>query len=213
MAIVDKSPRSNAADANRRRMIEAAREAFVENGYAATTIKAIALRSGLSQESLYKTFGGKAGLLKAAYDTALAGDDQPVPMAMRNHALAIRDAITPDEAGRAWADMVITVGDRIGPLLNAVLAAGATDPAAAELLRTMDAERLAGAQMVADHWAQAGWLSPDAEPDEHARTLWILNSPDVRRMAAPSERQTQEYHRWLVHMVRTSVLAPGRADD
>lgn len=66
MAIVDKSPRSNAADANRRRMIEAAREAFVENGYAATTIKAIALRSGLSQESLYKTFGGKAGLLKAA---------------------------------------------------------------------------------------------------------------------------------------------------
>ena len=63
-------------------MIDAARETFIEHGYAATTIKTIAQRSGLSQESLYKTFGGKAGLLKAAYDTALAGDDQPVPMAI-----------------------------------------------------------------------------------------------------------------------------------
>ncbi|MBT9257703.1 TetR/AcrR family transcriptional regulator [Phycicoccus sp. MAQZ13P-2] len=194
-------------------MIDAARETFVEHGYAATTIKTIAQRSGLSQESLYKTFGGKAGLLKAAYDTALAGDDQPVPMAMRTHALAIRDATTPESAAIAWADMVITVGDRIGPLLDAVLAAGATDPAAAELLQTMDDERLAGARMVAQHWASAGWLSPAAEPDEHARTLWILNSPDVRRLTAGAGRAPEEYRRWLVHMVRSSVLATEKSGD
>lgn len=210
---MDKSPRSTAADANRRRMIDAARETFVEHGYAATTIKTIAQRSGLSQESLYKTFGGKAGLLKAAYDTALAGDDQPVPMAMRTHALAIRDATTPESAAIAWADMVITVGDRIGPLLDAVLAAGATDPAAAELLQTMDDERLAGARMVAQHWASAGWLSPAAEPDDHARTLWILNSPDVRRLTAGAGRGPEEYRRWLVHMVRSSVLATEKPAD
>ncbi|WP_431843247.1 TetR/AcrR family transcriptional regulator [Calidifontibacter indicus] len=210
---MDKSARSTAADANRRRMIEAARHAFVDNGYAATTMKSIAQRSGLSQESLYKTFGGKAGLLKAAYDTALAGDDKPVPMALRAHATAIRDAATPEAAAHAWADMVVTLGERIGPILDSVLAAGATDPAAAELLRTMDAERLAGARMVAQHWSAAGWLSPHAEPDEHARTLWILNSPDVRRLAAPRERTVEDYHHWLVHMVRSSVLARDPSGD
>ena len=59
----ERSYRTTAAEANRRKMIDAARECFVERGYAGTTIKAVAQRCGLSQESLYKTFGGKARLL------------------------------------------------------------------------------------------------------------------------------------------------------
>lgn len=202
----ERSYRTTAAEANRRKMIDAARECFIESGYTGTTIKAVAQRCGLSQESLYKTFGGKAGLLKAVYDTTLAGDDTPVPMAVREHGLAVRDAASPDQAAHAWADMVIALGDRIGPLLAAVNAAGATDTGAAQLLETMNQERLAGARMVADHWAGKGWLDPAREPHEHARTLWLLNSPEVRHLATQQQDSTEDYHQWLIHMVRTSVL-------
>ena len=35
-------------------------------------------------ETVYKTFGNKAGLLKAVFDVAVAGDDEPVPMVERD---------------------------------------------------------------------------------------------------------------------------------
>ncbi len=38
--------------------------AFLERGYSATTIKDIAERAGVSQETIYKGFGSKANLLK-----------------------------------------------------------------------------------------------------------------------------------------------------
>ena len=35
-------------------------------------------------ETVYKTFGNKAGLLKAVFDIAVVGDDEPVPMVERD---------------------------------------------------------------------------------------------------------------------------------
>ena len=40
---------------------------------------------------VYKTFGSKAAVAKAVFDLALAGDDEPVPIAERPAALAIQD--------------------------------------------------------------------------------------------------------------------------
>lgn len=208
----DNTTRVEAARANRRRILAAAARSFVNVGYAATTIKSVAEACKMSQEYVYKSFGGKAGLLKAVYDTTLAGDDEPVPMALREHAQAISRAGTPQEAADAWAEMVLTVGERVGPLLQAVAAAGATDPAAQDLLCTMNEERLAGATMVAAHWADRGWLRSDATTEAHARTLWILNSPQVRDLFDTSSQGVEGYRQWLVRMVECSVLAASGSD-
>jgi hypothetical protein len=45
----------------------------------------------VSAESVYKGFGTKAALAKAVFDLALAGDDEPVPVAERPAMLAVRD--------------------------------------------------------------------------------------------------------------------------
>ena len=60
-------------------------------GYRLTTIAAIARTPGISAESIYKGFGTKAALAKAVFDLALAGDDEPVPVAARPVMQAIRD--------------------------------------------------------------------------------------------------------------------------
>jgi AcrR family transcriptional regulator len=60
-------------------VLAAGRELLLARGYHGTTIRVVAERAGVSPELVYKGFGGKQGLMKAVYDTTLAGDDEPVP--------------------------------------------------------------------------------------------------------------------------------------
>ena len=75
--------------------------ALLESGFAATTIRSVADSAGVSQETIYKSFGSKAALLKAVYDVALAGDADEVPLAARPEARAVLEAPTPDTSGLA----------------------------------------------------------------------------------------------------------------
>ena len=66
--------------ATRQRVLDAARALLLSRGYGGATIEAIARRAGVSVQTIYNTVGGKAAVLKAVYDTMLAGDDEPVPV-------------------------------------------------------------------------------------------------------------------------------------
>ena len=87
----DASGRRAQARARRLAVVLAARDLFERDGYRTTTIAAIAAHAGVSAESVYKGFGTKAALAKAVFDLALAGDDEPVPVAERPSMQAVRD--------------------------------------------------------------------------------------------------------------------------
>src|ERR1700761_2972788 len=87
----DASGRRERARARRLAVVLAARDLFERDGYRPTTIAAIAAHAGVSAESVYKGFGTKAALAKAVFDLALAGDDEPVPVAERPAMQAVRD--------------------------------------------------------------------------------------------------------------------------
>src|SRR6185437_4373635 len=87
----DASGRQARARARRLAVVLAARDLFERDGYRPTTIAAIAAHAGVSAESVYKGFGTKAALAKQVFDLALAGDDEPVPVAERPATLAVRD--------------------------------------------------------------------------------------------------------------------------
>ena len=53
-----------------------------------TTLAAIAERAGVSVETVYKGFGSKKGLLRAAIDVAVVGDAEPIPFVERPEAHA-----------------------------------------------------------------------------------------------------------------------------
>src|SRR5690348_18233667 len=69
--------RAERAEATRLRVVEAAGRLFVERGFRATTIESIADAADVSVETIYKRFGTKAGLLKAAREVALSGAPEP----------------------------------------------------------------------------------------------------------------------------------------
>ena len=76
--------RADQARQTRKQIVDAAAVLFAEHGFAGTTIDAIAKAAGVSRKTVFTAVpGGKAELLKLAYDFTLAGDDEPVPLLAR----------------------------------------------------------------------------------------------------------------------------------
>ena len=86
----DSSGRKEQARRSRQAVLAAARELFLEQGYGATTMPAVASAAGVSVETIYKTIGSKPELLKAVLDVAIVGDDEPVPILERDMVRRIR---------------------------------------------------------------------------------------------------------------------------
>ena len=78
-----RTPRRPKAQATRRRIRDAARRLFVERGYVATTIEAIAGEAGVAVPTVYLAFGTKRALLAELLDIAAASDEQPVAVLER----------------------------------------------------------------------------------------------------------------------------------
>ena len=82
-----------------RRTLEAAQTAddgragrhrrFSATGWAGTTLADIAAAAGVSVETIYKGFGSKKALLRAAIDFSVVGDAAPVPLSERPEYLAL----------------------------------------------------------------------------------------------------------------------------
>jgi AcrR family transcriptional regulator len=60
--------RADQALQTRRRVLEAARQLFIDRGYAGTTVITVADRAGVSPETIYLALGGKRGLLEGVMD-------------------------------------------------------------------------------------------------------------------------------------------------
>src|SRR3954454_2881958 len=76
--------RTAQAAQTRRRVVAAASELFERQGYAATTIRAVAGQAGVSVPTVEALFGSKPKLLKACIDVAIAGDDRATPVLERD---------------------------------------------------------------------------------------------------------------------------------
>src|SRR5260370_38379190 len=75
----DNSRRLAQVRATRLRVIEAARSLFIEHGYPATTLETVADTADVALPTLYRLFGSKRALLKAAPDAPLGRGHEPIP--------------------------------------------------------------------------------------------------------------------------------------
>src|SRR5471032_1818390 len=103
----DSTGRRDGARARRRRIIDVARRRFLADGYAATTIAAIADEAGVSIDTIYKAIGRKPRLAKAVFDDGIAGHG-PVPTEVRATAISIHEA-DPRRRLRAFGTFVTEV--------------------------------------------------------------------------------------------------------
>ena len=112
-------------------LVAAATELFVRDGYAATTLVAVAEQAGLAPRTVYVHFPTKAHLLQRCIGVAIGGDASGVPLAEREWMHAAMTA--PTRRARIAQMAALTAGlmQRAGPLLRVAQQAEATEPAIA----------------------------------------------------------------------------------
>lgn len=69
------------------RILDAAKELFASNGYAATTIQMIAKQADLVPSAIYHYFSGKEGVLEAVLNREVSAIDQDVYTALQQNRL------------------------------------------------------------------------------------------------------------------------------
>src|ERR1700694_5422309 len=122
--------RTGQAKTTRLALLEAAGRLFAEQGYVATSIEQIAEAAGVSRATVFTSVGGKPALLKAAYDVALVGDDEPVAMPERPDALRAKAEPDAYKFLAMYATTLTGVHGRIARIHEAIRGAAGADPEA-----------------------------------------------------------------------------------
>ncbi len=203
----DSARRREQARQTREAIVDAARRLFLSDGFAPTTIAAIAAEAGVSVDTIYKTFGGKPGLVRAICQLALAGE-QPVPAETRSDALQATER-DPRKIIRGWGALTTEIAPRVAPILLLVRAAAAADPEMASLQSEMDAQRLQRMTRNARNLAASGHLRPDIKVEHAGEIMWTYSSPELYELLVLTRGWTLErYGAFIADAMIAALLPP-----
>lgn len=193
--------RAEQAAATRGAIIAAASRLFAEQGYAATTMAAIAAEARVTPKSVF-TVADKAHLLLMAVDEAIVGDGAPVPVADRPEFGALLTAGDPAEQVRLLAAQGAAVLMRLYPLYRAFDHAAAAEPALKDHWRDYQQRRRADLTRLAE-----AMRAPDGAVD----SLWALLTWHPVALLVEERGWTQaQIERWLAGLL-TAILTPPAA--
>ncbi len=173
----DASGRREQARRNRQAVLDAAERQFLDSGYAATTIVAIAREAGVSVETIYKAFGCKAGLVRALYERGLTGHG-PTPAYQRSDEMRAQET-DPRIIMAKWGLLTAEVASVVTPIRLLMRAAAATDDDMAALLAESDAERLDRMGHHARFLEERGYLRDGVSLAEATDVLWTCSSVEL----------------------------------
>lgn len=203
----DASRRRAQAHRTRQAITEAASRRFLRDGYSTTTIASIAEDAGASVDTIYKSFGGKAGILRAMCQDALAGAG-PVPAEQRSDAMQATEA-DPARMLHGLGMLTTEVAPRIAPLLLLLATAAETDSAAAQLRTELDTARLARMTQVARTLAGKTPLRGGRTVEAAADIMWTYSSPELYRLLVLSRGWPPDrYGQFIGDALVDSLLDP-----
>ena len=165
----------------RQRLLAAADTLFRENGYAGTTIAAIAATAQVSVQTVYLAWGSKRELFQAAGKSIAAGSDQPIGAGEWNEEIFARLNAADDSAPvylAAVSRLFTQVAVRTARYRQLRLQAAGSDPEIAADWQARQAERRATLNGVAQRIPRAG-LRPGMSDKYVLDTLWALASPEM----------------------------------
>ena len=159
------------------RVLAASLELFLEQGYARTSMEAIAAEAGVSAQTVYNQFGTKCELLAAVLDRAIAGDAAPVAVIERPWFVAGEDEPAADAIAR-FAAAGTAILARVAPLYDVIRSASSL-PEVRRLLDDNRRRRRADQRHVVGALAATGQLRHDLDADHAADVVYGLANEDV----------------------------------
>ncbi len=173
----DASGRRARARRTQTHVLEVAESLFLRDGYAATTVAAVASAGGVSVETIYKTFGGKPGLIRAIAQAGLAGAG-PRPAPDRSDEMSASE-LEPRAILRNWSTLTMEVMPRVAPIVLLVRSAAVADPDMAALLKEINDERLHRMQHNARRLADRGALRNGISSDRAGDVMFAYTAAEL----------------------------------
>jgi AcrR family transcriptional regulator len=199
--------RAQKALATRRRILDAAEALFVRDGYAATTIVAIAGQADVAVQTVYAVFGTKRAVLSELLAVRVTGDHDTTPLKDRDDWRAMEAETDPRRQLGLLAAIATRIGERMGALYNVLAGAAGSDPEIADMHRFQQQRRHSDQRRVARSLARKGALRPGLSEAHATDIMWAVANPTLHRsLVAERQWAPGEYERWLAHVLTCSLL-------
>jgi AcrR family transcriptional regulator len=198
------------ARATRRRIVTAATELFLRDGFLTTTMAAIAAQAGVAVQTLYLSFANKTAILSAAFDVALAGDDEPVPLPQRAWMRTVADSRDGVAALTAFIGASGAIIERASPLYG-VIRAAAADPELAEILARNKKERHETYASVTKVLAGKPGFTDQLSETDATGVLYAVQSEEMYALFVEEHGWTSEkWREWSATMLAAQLFPKRR---
>jgi AcrR family transcriptional regulator len=205
------SRRREQAAATRRDILGAAQRLFERQGYAATTMAAIAAEAGVALKTVYLAFETKSGVLRALWNQLLRGDEGEAPVAERSWYREVVEEPDPQRQLRLNARNSRAAKTRIAGVLKVIREAAPVEPDTGALWERIQTEFHANQRVIVERLAERKALRRGLDVDRATDILWTLNHPDVWQLLVGERGWTPEqYEQWFGDTACSQLL---RTDD
>ncbi len=208
----DSTRRREKARENRIAILDAARRRFLADGYARTSIAAVAEEAGVSPDLVYRHFGNKKGLVVELLNYAVTGDlDAPKVLDQER----VRAVLGEPDQRRQLATFADDIAGRVAraqPIDAVIRSAGEVDAELAEMHAAMRRTRLRNLRRLVETVASHGPLREGLDVETATATVGVLASPETRRQLVDHGGWSQDrYATWLHDAVESYLLGapPG----
>jgi len=188
-------------------VLAAARDLLQDKGYAATTVAEVAVRAGVSVDTVYVSVGRKPQLVLAVIDMVLGGADEPVPAQERDYVQAIRGEPTARGKIGIYAAAVARLVPRTAALQEALRKAGDTDAGCAATWQALVTRRAVNMRLFAADLRSTGSLREDLTNDEVADLVWSTNAAEYWLLLDQRGWTPARYEALLVDLWSRILLA------
>jgi AcrR family transcriptional regulator len=198
--------RDSQAAATRARVLDAAADAFTENGFAGTTLAMIASAAGVSVETV-KLQGPKHELLLAAWERRLGAPDDRSAMLADPDFRAQTAAIPNGDLIPTLVAMAADISRRSHGLWAALSAASRTEPTLRGAVEAQQQRRLAEFRLLVGEFHARGMLRGDQPHQVRAASLGFLASAEgYAQLVHDSGLSHEAYCDWLTRAIERLVL-------
>jgi AcrR family transcriptional regulator len=194
----DSPRRREQAAATRRAILEAAQRLFEWDGYAATSVPAIAAEARVALKTVYVAFETKANLLNALWEARLGQGEEAIPVLEREWYRRLLAEPNPEGKLRILAAQAREVKTRSGALLEVIRNASTADTEIAALWNRIQSKLLEVQRSVVEQLAEQDALASGLDAATATDILWTLNHPTVWHLLVRERGwSAEQYERWL----------------
>jgi AcrR family transcriptional regulator len=189
-------------------MLDAAEGLFTRDGYAATTMTAIADEADMAVQTLYAVFGTKRAILTELVDVRVRGDDQAESLPGREDWQAMERERDPRRQVELLASIATAVGRRSAAIIEVMAAAAGADPEIAALYDRQRQARYRDQRRLARSLSRKRALRQELSEVQAADIIWaIANTRTYRALVHERGWTPHQYERWLADLLACALLS------